>query len=366
MSRDTLFGILLSIQTGTGFLGNSLLFALYMHTFFSLPRKKKPADGILAHLTLANALTLLFRGVPSIISSFGMRPEIGDTGCKVVLYTHRVTRSISLYTTSLQSTFQAVTIAVSGRKWTWLKNNISTLIQPSIFSCWVINMVIYSEIILKVVANRNTTDVTSGYYGPFCKVSTYDHQVAVTILSIVLIQDVLFLSLMACSSVYMVTVLSRHHRVARLVRSSVHSSRSSPEHRATHVILMLVCCFIFFYWTNSFLTAYPQFGNKRNWQLENVNAFISSCYPTICPFVLMKNENRISRVNFMNRRTRIFFHESKLNDPMNTPQHLSSQQDSFICVQSHKVINGLRDMFSPHCAELTGSKINALSSYETF
>ncbi|XP_028389958.1 vomeronasal type-1 receptor 3-like [Phyllostomus discolor] len=351
MSRNTLFGILLAIQTGTGFLGNSLLFALYMHTFFSLPRKKKPADGILAHLTLANALTLLFRGFPSIISSFGMKPDIGDTGCKVILYTQRVTRSISLYTTSLQSTFQAVTITVSSRKWAWLKNNISTLIQPSIFSGWVISMVIYSQIILKIVANRNTTAVTSGYYSPFCKVNTYDHQVAMTFLSTVLIQDVLFLSLMACSSIYMVTVLSRHHRVARLVRSSVHPSRSSPEHRATHVILIMVCCFIFFYWTNSFLTAYSQFGNNRNWQLEKVNNFISSCYPTVCPLILMKNENRISRMHFMNRRTRIFFCQSKLNDPMNTPQHLSSQQDSFICVQSHTVINGLRESFSLHCTD---------------
>ncbi|XP_028390078.2 vomeronasal type-1 receptor 3-like [Phyllostomus discolor] len=274
-----------------------------MHTFFSLPHKKKPADGILAHLTLANALTLLFRGVPSIISSFGMTPEIGDIWCKVVLYTQRVARSISLYTTSLQSVFQAVAITVRGGKWTWLKNNLSTLIQPSIFSCWVINMLIYYQIILRVVANRNTTDITSGYYGFFWKVSTYDHQVAVTILSTVFIQDVLFLSLMACSSVYMVTVLSRHHRVVQLVRSSVHPSRISPEHRATHVILIMLCCFIFFYWTNSFLTAYSRFGNKRNWQLENVNVFISSCYPTICPFVLMKNENRISRMNFINSRS---------------------------------------------------------------
>ncbi|XP_028360578.1 vomeronasal type-1 receptor 3-like [Phyllostomus discolor] len=308
MSRDTLFGILLAIQTGTGFLGNSLLFALYMHTFFALPHKKKPADGILAHLTLANALTLLLRGVPSIISSFGMSPELGDTGCKLVLYTQRVTRSISLYTTSLQSMFQAVTITVRGRKWIWLKNNISTLIQPSIFSCWVINMVIYSQIILTIVANRNITDVTSGYYGFFWKLSTYDHQVAVIFLSTVLTQDVFFLSLTACSSVYMVTVLSRHHRVARLIRSSVHSSRSSPEHRATHVILILLCCFIFFYCTNSFLTLYTHLGNNRNWQLENVNAFISSCYLTICPFVLMKNEKRIARVNFINCRSRICIH----------------------------------------------------------
>nr|QES86642.1 vomeronasal 1 receptor V1R1A [Glossophaga soricina] len=307
ISRDTLFGVFLTLQTGVGFLGNSLLFTLYMYIFLSLPRKKKPADGILAHLTLANVLTLLFRGIPNIINSFGMRPEISDTGCKIVLYIQRVTRSISLYTTSLQSTFQAVTIGMNGWKWAWLKKNMSTLIQPSIFFCWIINMVIYSHVILKVVANGNTTDVTVPDYSPFCTVSRYDHQVAVTFLSALLIQDFCFLSLMACNSVYMVTVLARHHRAAQYVRSSVCSSRSSPEHKATHIILTLVCCFLFFYWTNSFLTAYSWFGNKRNWPLENVNNFISSCYPTICPFLLMKNENRISRMNFFNTRSRIFF-----------------------------------------------------------
>ncbi|XP_053513696.1 vomeronasal type-1 receptor 3-like [Artibeus jamaicensis] len=306
ISRDTPFGVFLTIQTGVGFLGNCLLFMLYMYTLFTLPHKKKPADGILAHLTLANSLTVLFRGVPNIISSFGMRPEISDTECKLVLYIQRVTRGISLCTTSLQSLFQAVTIAVSGCKWAWLKNNISRLIQPSIFFCWIINMVMYSEVILKTVANRNISDITSFYHSPFCKVSMYDHYVAVTFLSSMIIQDSLFLSLMACSSIYMVTVLTKHHRTAQSIRSSARCSGSSPESKATQVILTLVCCFVFFYWTNSFLTAYSHFGNKLNWQLENINNFISSCYPTICPFILMKNEKRIFRVNFFNSRTRIF------------------------------------------------------------
>ncbi|XP_037014109.2 vomeronasal type-1 receptor 3-like [Artibeus jamaicensis] len=308
ISRDTPFGVFLSIQTGVGFLGNCLLFTLYMYTFFTLPHKRKPADGILAHLTLANSLTVLFRGVPNIIRSFGMRPETSDTECKLVLYIQRVTRGISLCTTSLQSSFQAVTIAVSGCKWAWLKNNIFTLIQPSIFFCWIINMVMYSEVILNIVAIRNASDVTSWYYRPFCKLSMYNHQVSMVFLSSMIIQDSLFLFLMACSSIYMVTVLTKHHRTAQSIRSSARYSGSSPERKATQVILTLVCCFVFFYWTNSFLTAYTQFGNKLNWQLENINNFISSCYPTICPFILMINEKRISRVHFFNSRTRIFFH----------------------------------------------------------
>ncbi|XP_054432518.1 vomeronasal type-1 receptor 1-like [Pteronotus mesoamericanus] len=306
VSSDTLFGIFHTIQTGVGFMGNALLFSFYMYTLLILPRQKKPADGILAHLTLANALTLIFRGVPNIIFSFEIRSEVGDIGCKTVLFIQRVTRSISLNTTSLQSTFQAVTIAPHNCKWAWLKKKISTLIQPSLVFFWVINMVIYAEVILKIGEIRNTSHAICGYYTHFCKVTSCEHEVTVIFLSTIFIQDLFFLFLMAWNSVYMMTVLSRHHKTAKLVRSSTSCSRSSPEHKATHVILILVCCFISFYWTNSFLTAYSELGNKRSWQLENINNFISSCYPTICPFVLIKNENRISRMNFFSTRSRVF------------------------------------------------------------
>ncbi|XP_054432506.1 vomeronasal type-1 receptor 3-like [Pteronotus mesoamericanus] len=299
VSSDTLFGIFLSIQTGVGFLGNGLLFTIYMYTFLILPRQKKPADGILAHLTLANALTLIFRWMPNIIFSFGIRPALGDIGCKTVLYVQRVTRSIPLNITSLQSTFQAVTMAPRNYKWAWLKKKIPTLIQPSLVLFWVINMVLYSDVIVNIVARGNVTDATCAYYTHFCKVMSCLHQVGVTILSTIFIQDLFFLFLMAWNSVYMMTVLSRHHKPAKLVRSRTSSSRSSPEHKATHVILILVCCFISFYWTNSFLTACSELGNRRSWQLHNVNTVISSCYPTICPFVLIKNEHRISRMNFI-------------------------------------------------------------------
>lgn len=86
ISSDIIFGIFFIFLTCIGFMGNSLLFTLYMYTFLIHPHKKKPVDVILAHLTLANALTLLFRGIPNIMSSFGIRLEMGDTGCKIVLY----------------------------------------------------------------------------------------------------------------------------------------------------------------------------------------------------------------------------------------------------------------------------------------
>lgn len=168
ISSDIIFWIFFTFQTCIGFLGNYFLFTLYMYTFLILCHKKKLVDLILAHLTLANALTLIFRGFPNIMSSFGIRPKMGDIGCKAVLYIQRDTRSISLYTTCLQSTFQLLTVTPSNCKWAWLKNKITTFIKSSLLFFWVINMVIYTVAILKTVANWNTTNARLGYCSPYC------------------------------------------------------------------------------------------------------------------------------------------------------------------------------------------------------
>ncbi|KAF5914109.1 hypothetical protein HPG69_010269, partial [Diceros bicornis minor] len=101
-------------------------------------------DVILAHLTLASALALIFRGVPNT-SSLGISHVTDDIGCKIVLSVQRVIQSISLHTTSLQTVFQAVTVTPSDYKWVWLKSKI---IFPSLFFLWNINMLIYIEVIL--------------------------------------------------------------------------------------------------------------------------------------------------------------------------------------------------------------------------
>lgn len=306
ISSDKIFGIFFFFQICIGLMGNSLLFILYMYVFLFLPHKKKPTDVILAHLTFANTLALVFRGVPNILSSFGISPEMGDIGCKAVVYIQRVTRSISLYTTSLQSTFQAVTITLSNSKWVWLKIKISTFIQPSLLFSWIINMVIYSEIILRNVANRNITDARSGYYAAYCKTDVPHHHIVATFLSAIFTRDLFLLSLMTCSSIYMVTILFRHRKTAQHVRSTIQSPQGSPEIKATKVILMLVSCFVLFYWTNTFLTVYLFSVSGNKWQLESFGNYVASCYPSICPFLLIKNENRISRINYIKTKIRIF------------------------------------------------------------
>ncbi|XP_008591948.1 PREDICTED: vomeronasal type-1 receptor 3-like [Galeopterus variegatus] len=317
VSSDIIFQILFISQMSIGFMGNSLFFISCTYTFLIHPHKKKPVDVIRAHLTLANAVTLVLRGFPNIMLSFGIKHGIDDIGCKAVLYIQRVTRSISVNATSLQSMFQAVTISPSNYKRAWLKNKVSVYILPSLLFFWIINMIIYVEVILTVVANINSSDVRHGYYSPYCKSIASENYRAAPFLSAVLIQDLLFLSLMTFSSVFMVNILYRHHKTVQHVHTKSQSSRYFPEDRATHTILILVGCFVFFYLINTFLTPYLSFASEKNWDLDKFGDFISSCYPTICPFLLIRNENIISRLTFIRTSIRIFHFRGTLNDLFN-------------------------------------------------
>ena len=54
---------------------------------------------------------------------------------------------------------------------------------------------------------------------------------------------------------------------------------------------------------NCLLTLYFFFVSGNKWQLESFGNYVASCYPSICPFLLIKYENRI---NYIKTKIRIF------------------------------------------------------------
>ena len=141
----------------------------------------------LMHLTLANIMTILFRGIQDAMSSFGIWPIMGDIGCKSLLYIPRVTQGISLCTISILNTFQAIRISPRNSKRTWLKPQISTCILPSFLFFWVINMLIYIWIITNNKAVTNASAAQPGYSLAYCKTKQGDYRVSAVFQSAMLI-----------------------------------------------------------------------------------------------------------------------------------------------------------------------------------
>ncbi|KAM6154399.1 vomeronasal type-1 receptor 4-like [Erethizon dorsatum] len=274
-------------------MANSSLFVAFMYTFLTQPNLMRPIDSTMIHLTVVNNLTIIVTLIPYIKASFGVRQLLDDTGCQVILYVYRVSRGVSICTTSLLSTFQAITISPINSKWARLKSKLSAMITPSLLIFWIINLLIYIRVIETIRAIGNVSLAGLGYSHAYCQTGPRKTTPSWSYISIILTHDLVFLILTLCTSLYMVRLLYRHHRTAQHVRSP--SAQRPPEIKATHNILLLVSCFVFFYCSNNFFTLYSISTHKKIQALEGISAVLSSCYPTICPLVLMKNNKIFSK-----------------------------------------------------------------------
>ncbi|XP_051062870.1 LOW QUALITY PROTEIN: vomeronasal type-1 receptor 4-like [Phodopus roborovskii] len=292
--RDLISGFFFLSEIFIGFLGNSMLFILYMYTFLLQPRLKKPIDMIFTHLTLVNVLSVVFRLIPDVMASFAVKLLFHDVGCKAVLYAYSVTRGLSICTTSLLSAFQAITVSSNHSKWAWLKSKLESCIFPSLLLIWVINTFLYIPMVGNVEGQINFTVVGSRDSQTYCRSNQVRHHTTLSLATALTIRDILFVFLMMGTSLYMVTLLFRHNRRTRHVHSSRVSSQASSEKKATHSILLLVGFFMFLHFSNTFVTFYSFHRPKNSLVLDLISGALSSGYPIICPYVMMNNRRIIS------------------------------------------------------------------------
>ncbi|CAD7692417.1 unnamed protein product [Nyctereutes procyonoides] len=217
-----------------------------------------------------SSFTIMFRLIPNVMSSFGMTNFPDDVECKAMLYTYRVSQGLPISMTSLLSALQTITISSSNSRWVWLKSKISTCRAPG------------SAVVV----------------------------------------------LMVWSGIYMVNLLCRHHKRAQHVHSPSLSSQPPPEIKATHSALLLVSCFVFFYCSGNCLTIYLASGPEENPRLERIAGSVSSCYLTICPFVLMESNKIISKFISALSKVRITSSQRAFSDSPDTPPLHSNAEES--------------------------------------
>ncbi|XP_042556149.1 vomeronasal type-1 receptor 90-like [Dipodomys spectabilis] len=291
---NTVFRLLLVSKVCLGVLGNCILFLLYAYSSVCKPRLRKPITMVFMHLTLVNALTIMFHSMPYIISSYGVLCFWDDATCKAVLFLFRVTRGLSTCTTTFLSVFQALTISRTPAQLAWLKSRSSACILPSLLSFWILNPIMYFNVITNVESNCNSTVMSLGFSHPYCQ-TKFGRDNPTPIISSIVLRDTLFLVLMVAPSLYMVTLLYRHRRRARHLQSPKLASQPAPENTATHTILLLVSCFVFFYCSNNIVIVYSLYTLEKLNKSKGVLLMLSFSYPTLCPFLLMKNNRMVSR-----------------------------------------------------------------------
>lgn len=271
---------------GPGIIGNILVFVRYGYTS-ALGTEKRPIDLIIIHLAFSNLIIICSTGVTDIVTVFYFRNFLGDIGCKAMVYLARMARGLSICTTCLLSVVQAVTISPRITFWTKLKPQTSCQVLPFLLLFWIVNILVSSNLLSYIKAGSGLNRSVAIMYIGHCYMLPSRHIIKWLFLSLMTLRDVIFQSLMGWSSGSMALHLYKHHKRVLYLYSSRFANNSPPEIRATWSVLILMTCFLFFYWVDFILSFYTGLTVTHDSRLLNIKVFLELGYPSFSPYVLI-------------------------------------------------------------------------------
>ncbi|XP_052012367.1 putative vomeronasal receptor-like protein 4 [Apodemus sylvaticus] len=271
---------------GPGIIGNILMFVRLGYTS-ALGTEKKPVDLILIHLAFSNMIIIGTTGLKELATVFYFRNFLGDIGCKAMVYLARMARGLSICTTCLLSVVQAGTISPRITLWTKLKPQTSCQVLPFLLLFWIVNVLISSNLLSYIKAGSSLNRSMAIMYIGHCYMLPSRHIIKWLFLSLMTLRDVIFQSLMGWSSGSMALHLYKHHKQVLYLYSSRSANNSPPEIRATWRILILMICFLFFYWIDFILSFYTGFTVTHESISLNIKTFLELGYASFSPYVLI-------------------------------------------------------------------------------
>ncbi|XP_007534359.2 vomeronasal type-1 receptor 4-like [Erinaceus europaeus] len=290
-SVNVAVGLIFALQILLGLLGNcSLLFHCISLHFSEL--RVRPTDVILRHLTVANSMVILSKGVTQTMAALGMREFLNDLGCKLVFYLQRVGREVSMGTTCLLGVCQMVTISPWTSRWAQHKDRAAQNIESYTVLIWILSMSLYLIVAIHISGNSENKNITKKIIG-YCSVIV-QHEIAASLSTLLLsIPDMLSLGLMLWASGSMVSMLHRHkQQVQHLHRARV-TPRAAPETRATQRILVLICTFVTCYTLSCTCHLCIALSKNPSWWMVNLSALLTVSFPTVSPFLLRSHCSRM-------------------------------------------------------------------------
>ncbi|KAM9632815.1 LOW QUALITY PROTEIN: vomeronasal type-1 receptor 4-like [Trichechus inunguis] len=294
-ARNLAIGIAYLSQTIVGILGNFSLLYHYAFLYFTGCRLK-PTDLILLHLFVANSMVILSRGIPQTMVSFGWRGFFNDIACK--LFAYKVGRGVSLASTCFLSIFQAITISPRNSRWAELKGKAPKYVGPSVFMCWILQMLVNIIFPMFVISKRSNMNITYRKDFGYCSSVRHDKTRDSLYAALLFVPDVVCLGFMIWASGSMVSILYRHKKQVQHIYSNNIFPRFSPESRATKTILLLVSTFVSSYTLSAIFQCFLALADKPSWWLVNTDALIHARFPVVSPLVLMSRDSSVSSTCF--------------------------------------------------------------------
>lgn len=281
-SRNLAIGVVLSLQSALGIVGNFYLLFHYILLYYN-EGTLKTVDLILTHVFTANSLIIFSKGMLQITRAFEWNQFFSDIGCKLILYILRLGTSMSTNTTCLMSVFQAITISPWNSCWKDHIVKIQRLMGFFISLCWVLHMMMNTVFLMYPSIRTKTKNITQKRNVELCSSFTGNDNIVESLyIAFWVFPEVLLSVVLVISSSSMIFILYGHKKRVHHIHSCHAPPRNSPESRATQNILALVCTFLTFYTLSSILQGCIAFSHDPSWWLVNITAIISMCFLIRC------------------------------------------------------------------------------------
>ncbi|XP_051024514.1 vomeronasal type-1 receptor 3-like [Acomys russatus] len=273
--------IVFLFMTMVGILGNISVSVNYMLSLLGGP-EKKPIHLILIHLAFTNIIILLAKGLPKTIVALHLRNFLDDIGYKIIVYLERVARGLSICTSSLLTVVQAIIISPRASEWRRLKPTSAWHILPFFSVFWILNALISMNLIHSIKSiGLNVSHLKSGYN--YCYFMLEGQNIKWIFLPLMVLRDAVFQGAMGGASGYMVFLLHKHHQHVLYLQNSKLLYRTLPELRAAQSVLLLMLCFVFFYWTDCALSLLLSLSLGNNSLMINIQEFLTLGYESSAP-----------------------------------------------------------------------------------
>ncbi|XP_004860065.1 vomeronasal type-1 receptor 90-like [Heterocephalus glaber] len=284
--RNTVF-----FEVTIGIIANTALLLFHILAFL-LKHRPKPLDLGISQLALIHLVLLVTMGFIATDTFKFQGWEDGLT-CNLVVYMHRLMRALSICTTCLLSVLQAITLSPRNSCLAKFKHKSSHHYPCCLVFLWVFNMLLNGRFLVSIGATTNVTSHSLVFVTESCSQWPISYLFRYIFFTLVNIQDISFIGLMALSSRYMVTLLCRHKRHFQHLHSTRLSLKSPPEERATQTILLLMGFFMFMYFLDCVTFSSLAILWKNDPTHLCIQMLVGNGYATICPLVLMSTEKRM-------------------------------------------------------------------------
>ena len=114
------------------------------------------------------------------------------------------------------------------------------------------------------------------------------------VLPLMVLRDAVFQGAMGGASGYMVFLLHKHHQHVLYLQNSKLLYRTPPELRAAQSVLLLMLCFVFFYWTDCAFSLFLSLSLGDYLLMVSIHESVTLGYAVSSPLLLIHRDGLLT------------------------------------------------------------------------